>query len=131
MSLPLRRSVPSVLPVSLPCPGDVEAIIINLVGGADFGAVVLHSPNDPIRGAADDRAQLRGAGEERPGFHPDDSEIFLARKLQIETALGLNHLAGTDLGRGPRDRPADVGIVKVSRKIKCVGEKNIAEQDAE
>ena len=58
-----------------------------------------------------------------PVFISDDSEIFLARKLQVETPLGLNHLAGTDFGRGPRDRPADVGIIKVGRKIKCVAKR--------
>ena len=66
-----------------------------------------------------------------PVFISNDPEIFLARKLQVETPLGLNHLAGTNFGRGPRDRPADVGIIKVGRKIERVGEKNIAEQDAE
>jgi hypothetical protein len=57
-------------------------------------------------------------------------EIILARKLQVETPLGLNHFAGTNFRRRARDGAADVGVVEVGRKVERVREKDVAKENA-
>src|SRR6476660_2500057 len=112
-------------------PGNIETVVVNLIGGADLLSVIAHPPNDWLRCAANHRAQLRGAGKQRAGLHADDPEIFFARELKIEPPLGLNHFPGANLGRGPRDPAADAAVVEIGRKIQRMGKENVAEQDAE
>ena len=123
-----RPVIGSVLSIA---PGDVEAVVVNLIGRADFGAENLHSRYGFLRCSADERAQFRRAGEERAGFHADDPEIILARKFQVEAALCLDHFPRANLGRGPRDGATDVGVLKIGREVKGVREKDVAQQDAE
>ena len=51
--------------------------------------------------------------------------------MKIETPLRLNHFAGTNFRRRPRDRAADVGVLEVGRQIEGMREKHVAEEDAE
>ena len=91
----------------------------------------MQLPDDFLRRAIDHRAQLRGAGKERAGFHSDDPEIFFAREMQIEAALRLDHFPGANFRRGPRDRAADPRVVEIGREIQRVRKKHVAEEDAE
>ena len=54
--------------------GEVEAIVVNLVGGAEAEAERFHRGDDLRRGLVDEGAQLAGGGEEGGGLHFDDAD---------------------------------------------------------
>src|SRR5205807_6137572 len=62
---------------------DIDAIVVDLVGGADF----LSKRSQRILCCsirlAQHSSKLRGRGEERTGFNLYDEKIFLVPKMQI------------------------------------------------
>src|SRR5436190_24395971 len=51
--------------------------------------------------------------------------------MEIEPALGLDDLARTNFPSRTRNHPTDLGVIKICRKIECLGEQTIAEQHAQ
>ena len=110
---------------------DVEDVVVDLVGDAEFCAVGFERTDDGGAGLADEGAEFAGGGEKRSGFHLNDAVVVGGRELQVEAALGLDDLAGADLGGGIGDAAADVGVAEIGGELERVGEEDIAEEDAD
>ena len=109
--------------------GEIQAIVVNLVGRAEAEAEGLHRGDDLRRGFVDEGAQLAGGGEEGGGFHLDDAEVIRDAELEVKAALGLDDLAGANIRGGAGDAPGDFAVGEVGGKLEGMGEEAIAQED--
>lgn len=110
---------------------EVEAVVVDLIGGAEEFAVAAHAVLDGDAGAAEPCGEFGGGREEGGRFHADDAEVFGDGEAEVEAALGLEDFAGADLVGGAGDFAADVGAVEAGGEFEGVGEETIAEEDGE
>ncbi len=110
---------------------DIEDVVVDLVGDAEFRAVGFERADHGGAGLADERAEFAGGREKRGRLHLDDAVVIGGRELQVEAALGLDDLARADLGGGVGDAAADVGVAEIRGELERVGEEDIAQKDAD
>ena len=108
----------------------INAIIVNLIGGAEMPSEVCQRFDLRREGIVQFRAKFGRNRKQSCGFQFNDSKIFLHRQVQIETPLRLNDFPSANITRGPRNRAADLGIVESGGKIERVREKGIAQEHA-
>lgn len=76
---------------------EVDAVVVDLVGGAEFEAVLAHGLDGGFWLLVEVGAELGGDGEEGGGFHLDDAEVFRHGEAEVETALSLEDFAAGDV----------------------------------
>jgi hypothetical protein len=92
--------------------GQIQAIVIDLVGGANLQTEVLQGPDDAWIRFADEGPQLAGDTKERGCLHLDNPVVVGRAQFETIAPLSLNDLARANVRGGIRYAPEIALLLK-------------------
>ena len=105
--------------------GDVEAVVVDLVGSTEAKSEGFEVFDGVRLGAVESGTEFGGDGEERPRFHFEDAIVIGDGELEVEAALGLDDFARTDLACGLGEAAAHGGVVEFGGEFEGVCEEGV------
>lgn len=109
----------------------VEAIVVDLVSGAEGHAVAAQGLEDGGGGLAEEGAHFAGQSEELCGFHFDHTEVFCACESHVTAILVLENFATAHSFGGARYGAADLRVRELGSEFERVRKETIADEDGQ